>query len=158
MSNFAGWILLVHVLSAVWLAAGSFAGAVVRAQAKRTTDFAGKVAALRIGGRMVSVFALPGSLAAGLTGLSLLDPLGYGFRPHWVHVSLALWLVLTGIGWLYTAPRLRRMVREAEKSLAAGAPSAEFLALAGSKLPGILADVSALGIVILIALMVLKPF
>jgi uncharacterized membrane protein len=158
MANFAGWILLVHVLSAVWLASGAFAGALVRAQGKRTPDFAGKVAALKIGARLVSVFAIPGSLAAGLTGLSLLDPLGFGFRPHWVHLSLAIWLVLLGVGLLYTAPHLRRMVRAAEASLAAGAPSAEFLALASNKLPGILADVSALGIVVLIALMILKPF
>jgi uncharacterized membrane protein len=158
MASFAMWILLVHILSAFWLAAGAFAGAVVRAQAKRASELAGRVTALRIGNRLVSVFAIPGSLAAGLTGLSLLDPFGYGFRPHWVHAALAIWLLLTAVGVFYTAPHLRRLLAAAEASLKAGAPSVELQRLAQKKLPGILADVSALGIVVLVFLMVLRPF
>lgn len=158
MSTMTEWIRLVHILSAIWLATGAFAGAVVRAHAKRASDLPGRVAALRIGRRLVTLFSLPGSVVAGLTGLSLLDPMGIGFRHGWVHASLAIWLVLLGLAFLYLAPHQKRLLAAAEASLAAGAPSDELKRLAASPLPGILADVSALGIVVLAALMSLKPF
>ena len=158
MSTFTEWIRLVHILAAIWLATGAFGGAVVRAYGKRASDLPGKVAALRIGRRLVTLFALPGSVIAGLTGLSLLDPMGIGFRHGWVHASLAIWLVLLGLGFLYLAPRQKRLLAAAEASLAAGAPSDELKRLASTPLPGILADVSALGVVVLVALMALTPF
>lgn len=158
MSTFTEWIRLVHILAALWLATGAFAGAVVRAQGKRASDLPGKVAALRIGRRLITVFSLPGSLLAGLTGLSLLDPMGIGFRQGWVHASLAIWLLILGLGFLYLAPRQKRLLAAAEASLAAGAPSDELARLSAPALPGILADSTALGVVILAALMALKPF
>lgn len=152
------WILLLHVLAAVWLAAGAFAGAVVRAQGKRAADLAGKVFALKTGWRLSVLFGVPGSIVAGLTGLWLLNPLGYGFKPGWVHASIGLWALLLGIHLAWGLPRLKRTVAAAEASLASGAPTDELKKLVSSKAPGIVADVSALGIVVLIALMVLKPF
>ncbi|GMU66673.1 MAG: hypothetical protein AMXMBFR36_29470 [Acidobacteriota bacterium] len=158
MPTLTQWILLLHVLAAVWLAAGAFAGAVVRAQGKRASDLAGKVFALRTGWRLSVLFGVPGSIVAGATGLWLLDPLGYGFKPGWVHASIGLWALLLGIHLAWGLPRLKRTVAAAEASLASGAPSVELQKLVSSKAPGIVADVSALGIVVLIALMVLKPF
>jgi uncharacterized membrane protein len=152
------WILFVHVLSAMWLATGAFGGAIARAQGRRALDLPGKVAALRMGWRLASIFAIPGSIFAGLTGLSLLDPMGFGFRPGWVHASLAIWLVILGLGLLYLAPRAKRMLAAAEESLAAGAPNDELKRLASSKLARALADLPALGVVALVLLMVVKPF
>ena len=82
----------------------------------------------------------------------------YGFRPGWVHASIGLWALLLGIHLAWGLPRLKRTVAAAEASLATGTPSVELQKLVSSKAPGIVADVSALGIVVLIALMVLKPF
>jgi uncharacterized membrane protein len=152
------WILFVHVLSAMWLATGAFGGAIARAQGRKALDLPGKVAALRMGVRMASVFGLPGSLAAGLTGLSLLDPMGFGFRPGWVHASVGIWLVILGLVLLYLRPRANRMLAAAEESLAAGAPNDELKRLASSKLARALADLPALGVVALVLLMVVKPF
>ena len=152
------WLLVLHVLSAFWLGAGSFAGAVARAQGKRATDLAGKTFALRLGWRLASIFAIPGAIVSGLTGILLLTPLGYGFQPGWVHASLTLWGILILLNLFYLAPRLKRTLDAAESSLASGAPSIELQKLTASKHPAILADVSALGVVLLILLMVLKPF
>ena len=151
-------LLALHVLSAFWLAAGSFAGAVARAQGKRAADLAGKTTALRIAWRLASIFAIPGGIVSGLSGLVLLTPTGYGFRPGWVHASVTLWGVLILMNLFYLAPRLRKTLAAAEASLAAGAPSVELQRLTSAKHPAILADVSALGVVILILLMVLRPF
>src|SRR5262249_40741081 len=60
--------LFLHILASFWLAAGVFGGAVVRAQAKRASDLREKVAVLRVGGRLVRIFTIPGSLVAGLLG------------------------------------------------------------------------------------------
>lgn len=161
MVNLTQLILLVHILSAIWLAVGAFAGAVARAQARRSDDLAGRVAALRIGWRLASIFSVPGAIAAGLTGLSVVTPVGYAFsgpRVGWIHASIGLWALLLATQLFYLTPRLKKTLAAAEASLAAGAPTEDFTRLAAAKLPGILADVVALGIVVLVALMVLRPF
>lgn len=151
-------LLLLHVLSALWMAAAAFAGTVVRAQAKRAPDLAGRVAPMRIAGRLVSIFGLPGAIVAGLTGIGLILLNRPFLEMGWVHVSLTLWVVLISINLFYSFPRLRRMVRAVEESAAAGRQTEELQRLAAAKLPKILADVNALAIVVFVVLMVLKPF
>ena len=153
-------LLLVHVLSALWLSAAAFGGTVVRAAGKRAPDLAGTVHSLRIAHRLVSVFGLPGSIVAGVTGLLLLfyGPRPFGFEPGWVHASVGLWVVLLGLNLFYNFPRLAKTLAAAEASLEAGAPSDELKRLTASKAPGIIADLTALGVVIFVVLMVMKPF
>jgi uncharacterized membrane protein len=157
MTNVSGWLLFFHILAALWLAAGVFAGAVVRAQTRRAADLAGRVFGLRLAWRLTAVYTLPGAIVAGLLGFYLVTARGYNFRLGWVQVSAVLYLAMIALILFYLTPRLRRTVAAAEASLAAGAPTAELERLAGAKLPGILADVNALGIVVLTLLMVLKP-
>jgi len=158
MANLTMWIRFLHILAALWLAAGAFAGAVVRAQTRRATEFPARVQGLRIAWRLVTVCAIPGSIVAGLLGLVLVFQLGYGFKPGWVHASVGLWLVLLAVGLFYSAPWLKKTLAAAEASLAAGAPSAELQRLTAMKAPRIVADLQALGIVLLTLLMMFKPF
>jgi uncharacterized membrane protein len=81
---------------------------------------------------------------------------GYGFKPLWVHVSLTIYLLMLAVTLFYLFPRSRKLLRAAEAALAGGA-TAELDRLSAAKLPGILADLNALGIVILTALMIFKP-
>lgn len=154
----AKWLLLVHLLTVLWLAGGVLGGAVVRAQTKRAGDLAQKVFGLRLSWRLATVLTLPGVILAGLTGLALIHPRGHDFKAGWIHVSLTLWLIGVGISVLVLLPHLKRSLAAAEASLATGQPSAELTALAAKKLPGILADVNALIVVVLSVLMVLRPF
>src|SRR6187455_1085667 len=94
-------LLFLHILAALWLAAGVFASTVIRAQAKRAATLAEKVVVMRIGARLAMVFSTPGGIVAGLLGFGLLHPLGWGFRPGWVHASIALWLLMVLNGILY---------------------------------------------------------
>lgn len=158
MASLTIWINFLHVLAALWLAAGAFAGAVVRAQTRRAPELAARVQGLRIGWRLVTVCAIPGSVVAGLLGVVLVFRLGYGFQPGWVHASVGLWLLLLGVGLFYSAPRLKRMLAAGEASLAAGAPTDELKRLAADRIPGIVADLQALGLVVLVLLMSFKPF
>jgi len=150
------WLLLLHVVSAMWLASGTFAGAVVRAQTRRALSISEKVFGLHLAWRLMAVFILPGAVAAGLSGVELARR-SYGFRPAWVHGSLALYGLMLALTLFYLAPRLSRTRRAGVASLAAGSATPEFQALAGAKLPGILADLNALGIVLLALLMTLRP-
>jgi hypothetical protein len=158
MQTVTPWLLFLHVLAALWLAGGAFAGAVVRAANRRATDLPSRVHGLRIGWRLTTVFTLPGGLIAALLGFAILHPLGYGFRPGWVHASIGLWAVMYAIGAFYLAPWLKRTLAAAEASLAAGGPTDELKRLTALKAPRILADFNALGIVLLTLLMVMKPF
>jgi uncharacterized membrane protein len=158
MSKFYLALVFVHILSALWLATGAFGGAVARAAGKRAPDLAGKVVALRIGGRLAAIFGLPGAFAAGVTGLWLVWINRTYLQMGWVHVSIALWAVLIGTNVLYNFPRLRRTLAAAEASLAAGAPTDELRRLTAAKAPGIIADLNAVGILIFVLLMVFKPF
>lgn len=156
MADLGSWILFAHILAAIWLAAGVFASTVVRAQIRRADRLEQKVFGLRIAGRLVSIFILPGAIVAGLLGIELARR-SFSFRLGWIQASLVLYLLMLALGIFYLAPYLRRTLRAGEESLAAGAPTPAFVKLVGAKLPGILADVNALGIVVLTLLMVLKP-
>lgn len=150
--------MFLHIIAAYWLVAGVFANTVVRAQVKRSSELRDKVVALRIGVRLAQIFIVPGAIVAGLLGFWLVTARGWGFHPGWVQASSALYLVMLAVGLGFVGPRMRAMLRAGEASLAAGAPNDEFRRLAAAKLPGILADVLALGIVVLTLLMSLKPF
>lgn len=152
------WMLFLHVLAALWLAGGIFASTVVRAQARRAASLAERVVILRLGARLATVFSLPGGIVSGLLGFGLLHPMGYGFRPGWVHASITLWLLMLLNGILYLRPNLLRLLAATEASVAAGAPSAELTRLAAAKGPRIAADLNALALVLLTLLMVVKPF
>ena len=150
------FFLFLHVLAALWLAAGAFAGAVVRAQTRRAPDLASRVFGLRLAWRLATIYTVPGAIVAGLLGFYLVTARGWGFGLLWVKISAALYLVMIVVTLAYLTPHLRRTLAAGEASLAAGAPTPELLRLADSKLPGILADVNALGIVVLTLLMVFK--
>ena len=156
MGGVGRWILFGHLAAALWLASGSFAGAVVRAQTRRAASLSEKVFGLRLAWRLMAAFVVPGALAAGLTGIELARR-SYGFRPFWVHGSLALYALMLALTLFYLAPRVKRTLAAGLASLAAGAPTPELQALAGAKLPAILADLNALGILVLTLLMALKP-
>ncbi len=152
------WLLFLHVLAALWLAGGAFSGAVVRSVTRKAPDLASRVHGLRIGSRLANVYSLPGGIVAGILGIGLLHPLGFGFRPVWVHVSIGIWLLMLANGLFYLRPWMSRTLAEAEASLATGAPTDELKRLTALKGPRMAADLNALGVVLLAYLMVVKPF
>ena len=151
------WLLFFHIVAALWLAGGVIGGTVVRAQTRRAADLAAKVFGLRTAWRLMTVLTLPGALLAGLLGIGLVPMRGFRYSQGWVEGSLLLYLVMILVTLFYVAPMLLKTVRAAEASLAAGSPTPAFQKLTSAKLPSILADVNALGIVILTFLMAVKP-
>ena len=81
------WMLFLHVLAALWLAGGVFAGAVVRAQGRKAATLGERALALRIAWRLANVYNLPGAIVAGILGFGLStrsawDSVRAGYRPR----------------------------------------------------------------------------
>lgn len=153
----ASWILFFHVLAALWLTAGVFGSTVIRAQTKKARDFKAKAFGIRLLARSMKVFTVPGSIVAGLLGFYLVAARGYRFDELWVTLSSAIWLVMILVTLFYVAPKVFQLAAAVEAAVAAGAPNPELDRMMANKLPGILADANALGIVILVLLMSVKP-
>ena len=153
----ATWMLFLHVLAALWLAAGVFSSSIVRAQGKKATTLGERVLALRIAWRLANVYSLPGGIVVGILGIGLLHPRGWTFGALWVQISMTLWLAMLLNGNLYLRPALKKMLAAAEASAAAGAPTAELAHLAAAKGPRIAAEINALGVVVITLLMIFKP-
>jgi uncharacterized membrane protein len=157
MAALIPWFRFLHILAALWLVGGLFAGPVVRAQIRRSNELAEQAFGLRLVWRLAAVFVVPGMLLTGLLGFHLIGVLHYPFSMMWIHGSVGLWAVLLLVTLFYSVPRARAAARAAEASVQAGAATPELRAALAAKLPGILWDVTALGTVILALLMVLKP-
>ncbi len=153
----SNWILFFHVLAALWLAAGVFGSTIIRVQTRKASDFRAKAFGIRLLARSMKVFSVPGAIAAGLLGIYLVAARGYRFSATWVALSTLLWFAMLAVTLFYLAPKIKQLAAAAEASLAAGAPTAELERLGADKLPGILADINALGIVILVFLMSVRP-
>lgn len=153
----SSWILFLHVLAALWLTAGVFGSTVIRAQTKKVRDFRAKAFGIRLLARSMKVFSVPGAIVSGVLGLYLVGARGYRFDTLWVTLSSALWFVMLSVTLFYIAPKVFQLAAAVEAAVAAGEPNPQLDRLMANKLPGILADANALGIVILVLLMTVKP-
>jgi putative membrane protein len=152
------WLKWFHIVAALWMAAGAFGSAVVRAELKRQGEVSTQLILLRLLRRLHRVYLVPGLLGSGVLGIGLLHPLGYGFRPGWVHATLALWLLLVGATLSVAGPHLRDLERAAATALARPEAKADLERLLSKRMPLFLADGNALGILIFSYLMVARPF
>lgn len=157
MTPLYGWFLFIHVAAALWLAAGVFASAVVRVQRRRDATLAGRGLAARLLWRLHVVYTLPGLLVGGFVGFYLVTAGGFRFNEVWVMAASFLYLLMFLSTLFLVTPGLQRQrlaAQQAEVSEEA-VPRLE-LALA-NRLPGVLSDVNALIVLVLVFLMVLKP-
>ena len=156
MSPFYPWFLFLHVLAALWLAAGVFASAVVRAQGRRAAGLPERALATRLLWRLHVIYTLPGMLLAGFLGFYLVTSGGYRFGETWVLAAAMLYLLMFLSTLFGVTPGLARQ-RAAAARIAGGAAAAGDEAVLAAKGPSILTHVNALIVVILICLMSVKP-
>ena len=136
------WTRFLHLIAAIWLTVGVFGSAVVLALYKRASDPAGRAFGARTAWRLMTVYTLPGVLAAGLLGIYQ-AMVAFNFRPGWVHASVTLWLIQLGIILFVQMPRFK-----AAAQTGAAIPPVAIM----------LTHVSALLILIMAFLMSFKPF
>ncbi|HEV8628743.1 MAG TPA: DUF2269 family protein [Thermoanaerobaculia bacterium] len=155
MGPFYPWFLFLHVTGAFWLAAGVFASAVVRAQARRATGAAERALATALLWRLHVIYTLPGLLVAGFVGFYLVSAGGFRFGDTWVLAAAFLYLLMFLSTLFVVTPGLSRQRAAARAAAAADAGAAAGTPL--PKLPGIFSDINALLILVLACLMVVKP-
>lgn len=151
------WLLFLHVAAALWLAGGIFASSVVRVQGRRAATLQERGLAARLLWRLNVVYTLPGMLVGGFVGFYLVTAGGFRFNEVWVMASSFLYLMLFLSTLFLVTPALQRQRLAAEQAaLSAEAVPRLELALA-NRLPGVLSDVNALIVLVLVFLMVIKP-
>jgi uncharacterized membrane protein len=136
------WTRFLHLIAAIWLTVGVFGSAVVLAMYKRASDPTGRAFGARTAWRLMTVYTLPGVLAAGLLGIYQ-AMVAFNFRPGWVHASVTLWLIQLAIILFVQMPRLKAAAQR------------------GADIPPVvimLTHVSALLILVMAFLMSFKPF
>ena len=149
--------LFLHVAAALWLAGGVFASAVVRVQGKRAATLAERGLAAQLLWRLHVVYTLPGLLVGGFVGFYLVTAGGFRFNEVWVMASSFLYLLMFLSTLFLVTPALQRQRLAAEQA-AVSTEAVTHLELAlANKLPGVLSDVNALIILVLVFLMVIKP-
>jgi hypothetical protein len=156
MSPLYPWFLFLHVLAALWLAAGVFASAVVRAQGRRAAGLPERALAARLLWHLHVVYTLPGLLIAGVLGFYLVTAGGFRFAETWVLAAAMLYLLMFLSTLFAVTPGLARQ-RAAAARIAGGAAAAGDEAALAAKGPSILTHVNALIVVILVCLMAVKP-
>jgi uncharacterized membrane protein len=156
MSPLYPWFLFLHILAALWFAAGVFSSAVVRAQGRRAKSAAERALATRLLWRLHVIYTLPGLLAAGFLGFYLVTVAGFRFGEMWILAASLLYLLMFLSTIFALTPGLSRQ-RAAAMRIAGGAANADDEATLAAKGPSILTHVNALIIVILICLMAVKP-
>jgi len=156
MSPFYPWVLFVHVAAAAWLAAGVFASSVVRAQGRRSKALAERAFSARLLWRLHVVYTLPGLFVSGFLGFYLVSAGGFRFGETWVMAAALLYLLMFLSTLFAVTPGLSRQRAAAVRALAPDAPE-DAAAVLASKAPGILSDVNALFVLLLICLMSVKP-
>lgn len=156
MSPFYPWILFAHIAAAFWLAAGVFGSSVVRAQGRRSKELVERAFAARLLWRLHVVYTLPGLFVSGFLGFYLVSAGGFRFGETWVMAAAFLYLLMFLSTLFAVTPGLSRQRAAAARALAPDAPADAGAALA-AKAPGILSDVNALFVLLLICLMAVKP-
>src|SRR4051812_10908194 len=157
MSASYAWILLLHILAALWLAAGVWGSTVVRAQGRRATALAERLLAVRLLWRMHVVFTLPATVLAGLVGFYLVSAGGFRFQETWVMLAATLYLVMFLLTLFALTPGLAKQKQAAAQAALSTEAMPRLEQALAAKLPGILSDVNALILLILVVLMVVKP-
>jgi uncharacterized membrane protein len=150
------FFVFLHTTAALWLASGVFSSAVLRAQVRRSESSPARALGWRSLWRLHAVYTLPGILLVGLLGIHLVGVDELGFGRAWIRWSLLLWVIMLVVSLFYLTPRLRRTAAAA-RTVQEGGDSTELDRLTAAKLPGIVSDVIALLILVILVLMAFKP-
>ena len=145
-------IALIHVGTAFLFVAGYVGANVLTEVARRTDDPALLGSALWFSGRFDRWLLIPFGTGTSLAGLALVALIGYAWTTPWVVASIVIYAVIMGLGIFVWGARGRRI----ETAHAAG-DSGETWRLLREPRYYVLARVENLALVILVALMVLRP-
>lgn len=148
--HFVQLILFLHVLAALWLAVGIMGCLVVRGRMKPDLDDSALRFGISILSRLHRLYTLPGVLASGLLGFSLVTATGYQFTQLWIAGAALLYVILFHLSLFGLSPRLADLQRASQTDQGLR-----------SRLEGAgwrrLLDLQALLLIAIVVLMTVKP-
>ncbi len=156
---------LVHIASAMWLVGGLLCRYVALRAASRSDDLGSTRAIVDVAGRYENWMVIPGSIAvllsglltAMLGGLPLLGPVQGG--ASWVPLSLIIFMLALGLlPPLVFLPRGRLFGQALDEAVALGRVTGELRRAFADRAVARAHSVELVGLAVIVALMVLKPF
>ena len=159
------FVRFLHVASAMWFIGGILARQIVRAYAKRTDDVRRFAVMSEAAGRIESTMVIPGNLAVILFGVILGVQIGapilgflQGAERNWLLVSNILLLIGFLNVPLIFLPRGKRFQVALEDALARGHMTPELRAHLNDPLVRLAHGYELVSMVVIVYLMVVKPF
>ena len=159
------FVRFLHVASAMWFIGGILARQIVRAYAKRTDDVRRFAVMSEAAGRIESTMVIPGNLAVILFGVILGVQIGapilgflQGAERNWLLVSNILLLIGFLNVPLIFLPRGKRFQVALEDALARGQMTIELRAHLNDPLVRLAHGYELVSMVVIVYLMVVKPF
>ena len=158
-------VRFLHVASAMWFIGGILARQIVRAYAKRTEDVRRFAVMSEAAGRIESTMVIPGNLAVILFGVILGVQIGapilgflQGAERNWLLVSNIILLIGFLNVPLIFLPRGKRFRIALEDALARGQMTIELRAHLNDPLVRLAHGYELVSMVVIVYLMVVKPF
>jgi Predicted integral membrane protein (DUF2269) len=156
---------LLHILSSIWFISGLLGRWLAYAQAQRATDIHTAGALLRLSDRFDRWMVIPGSqavlafglLTAWLQGQPLLGTFG-GAHANWLLISLLLFALPMPIVMGLLIPRRKVRIAALHTALAHGTITPELRAALADKVVTRSRMVELLIVVVILVLMILRPF
>lgn len=112
--HFVQLILFLHVLAALWLAVGVFGSLVVRGRLQPDDDDHALRFGVNILSRFHRLYTLPGVVASGLLGFSLVTAAGYQFTQLWIAGAALLYVILFHLTLFGLSPRIAALRRASQ--------------------------------------------
>ena len=152
------WIVLVHVLTAFAFVAGLIGRDVTIAQARRSSDLASVTDLLEVANRFDTIVKI-GSVAVLVFGIVAMVVGDLTLADNgWLIASIALYLALGLLVPIVFLPRGRIFDRALVDAKACGQVTAELTAAFHDRAVALARNAEFVVVVVIIGLMVLKPF
>jgi uncharacterized membrane protein len=163
--QFAQFIKLLHLVSAIMMFAGGFGRQFALAQAAKTTDIHQVYALMSLSGRFENLLAIPGSILVFVFGLIIgwlrgWPLLGFlqGAAVNWLLASIILYLAIYPLVIFIFIPRGKQFAQTLDQALAQGQVTADLTAAFNDKLVRVGHSIEIILVVAILYLMVMKPF
>lgn len=158
-------VKFLHIIAAVMLVGGLFGRQLVRAYAKKTDDVQIFAALSQAAGRIENLMVIPGNMATIILGVPLAVITGYplvgflqGATQNWLLVSNILLVLLLVLVPTVLIPRGKKFGVILEAALAKGQMTPELRLAMDDRAVKLVHRYEEISLVIVVALMVLKPF
>ena len=158
-------VKLLHIIAAMMLVGGLFGRQLVRALAKKTDDVHIFLALSQAAGRIENLMVIPGNMAVMILGVILALESGYpifgflqGAAQNWLLISIILLVVILLLVPTVLIPRGKKFGAILETALAKGEMTPELRMAMDDRVVRLAHLYEQVALVIIVALMVLKPF